>query len=83
MNEVIEMILNGDNPVEIILTARKSDATPGLGHVRSYVAGMSTKWATDNPKQAIKEFRWELGYALMQLAYGEQPFNITPMERVK
>jgi hypothetical protein len=85
MNELIEMILKGDNPIDIIVKARSIDDTslPEMKHVLSYVAGMTTSWARDNKEQALKEFRWELGYALMQLAYGEQPFKITPMERVK
>jgi len=87
MKEVIEMIIKGDDPLKIIEVARNTDndnlIAPELSHLRGYIAGMSTGWARDNKEQAIKEFRWELGYILMQLAYGEQPFKITPMERVK
>jgi len=86
MNELINRIIKGDDPVEIIKFARtieKDDVQlPGMKHVLGYVAGMTTGWAKDNPEQAVKEFRWELGYALMELAYGEQDFQITPMERL-
>ena len=85
MNEVIDLILKGEDPLKIIEAARKVDEVevPQLKHLRGYAAGLQEHWVEKNKKQALKELRWELGYILMELAYGEQPFTITPMERVK
>jgi hypothetical protein len=87
VNKVIEMILKGDDPLEIIKVAREVEdkdlIVPELQHLRGFTAGLQEHWVEQHKGQIIQELRWELGYTIMQMAYGEQPFNITPLERVK
>ena len=87
MNELIELIIKGGDPLETIKAAREIDPKDvqisELQHLRSFAANLQEHWVEKHKKQTIQELRWELGNILMELAYGEQPFTITPLERAK
>ena len=85
MNKVIELIIKGEDPIKVIEAAREAEdvIVPELQHLRGFAAGLSEHWVKQHKAQAVQELRWELGYILMELAYGEQPFQITPMERAQ